>query len=225
MYKQMLMTLMLFVPVCAFSQSGRLPALDDATAAKSTGALSVNPDERSIAIEADGGILIMKTQRPYALIKKLEGNSPSWSPDGRSLAFYRAADGEAQIYVWQRSTDTKELRKLTQKGQHFSPAWSTDGKSIITLTEAGEGDGDEFPNPFPWVKKSEIAIFDVRTGRETHIAPPGLDPANEYEFIGPATWSKDGTQIVIWEKTRPSKFVRAQVYSISNREWRPLAAT
>jgi dipeptidyl aminopeptidase/acylaminoacyl peptidase len=338
MYKKMLMALMIFVPVCTFAQNGRLPTLEDAAAVKSTGTLSVNPDERSIAMEAEGGILIVQTRRPFAPIKKLDGRSPSWSPDGRSLAFYKTADGEAQIYVWRRSTDTvekltsipsgispspfmlsadqslawspdsssiafctrlmgdykkegrfdtdgvrvfsasgrtwlpvlanvfhnssfwdayfpgnpefapdrmraverhpdwglsnlftvnvqtKELRKLTQKGQHFAPAWSADGSSIIALTEAGRGDGDEFPNAAPWIRKSEIAIFDVKTGLETRIAPPSLSESSEYEFIGPATWSKDGAQIVIWEKTLPSKFARVQVYSMADRQWRQIAA-
>jgi len=56
-------------------------------------------------------------------------NSPTWSPDGKHLAFLSARDGSSQVYVI--SMDGGEARKVTQ----FSTGadlfkWAPDGKAI-----------------------------------------------------------------------------------------------
>jgi dipeptidyl aminopeptidase/acylaminoacyl peptidase len=60
-----------------------------------------------------------------------EGASqPAWSPDGRQLAFVRAADGKPQIFLL--SLDGGEAVQLTKfKYGALSPKWSPDGKQIL----------------------------------------------------------------------------------------------
>jgi len=59
------------------------------------------------------------------------GSSPSWSPDGRKLAFVRnvANSPRAGIYLVRR--DGRGLRRLVRRGD--SPAWSPDGKWIAFI--------------------------------------------------------------------------------------------
>ena len=56
-------------------------------------------------------------------------SSPSWSPDGKTLAFLSARDGNSQVYLL--SMDGGEARKLTQLSTGADIfKWSPDGKYI-----------------------------------------------------------------------------------------------
>ena len=67
-------------------------------------------------------------------IRRLTNNSyhglfPSWSPDGRSIAFQSYRDGNHEIYVM--DSDGSNPRRLTNNSYHdHSPSWSPDGRSI-----------------------------------------------------------------------------------------------
>ena len=58
------------------------------------------------------------------------GLSPSWSPDGKRLAFVREAAGRADVHVVRR--DGHGLRRVTRRGG-YAPAWSPDGRWIAFL--------------------------------------------------------------------------------------------
>ena len=54
---------------------------------------------------------------------------PSWSADGRSIAFVSRRDGNAEIYVM--DADGGNLRRLTNhSADDWYPSWSADGRSI-----------------------------------------------------------------------------------------------
>lgn len=60
--------------------------------------------------------------------------SPSWSPDGRFLAFYSDRDGMARLWVWNRERQT--LRRLSEAvvRPYFGfeiPQWSPDSRQIL----------------------------------------------------------------------------------------------
>jgi len=60
-----------------------------------------------------------------------EGASqPAWSPDGKQLAFVRAVEGKAQLFLL--SMDGGEPQQLTRHSYGASnPVWSPDGKKIL----------------------------------------------------------------------------------------------
>ncbi len=68
---------------------------------------------------------------PVQLTTSREGGSqPAWSPDGKHLAFVRAADGKPQIFLL--SMEGGEPRQLTrQKYGAANPKWSPDGRQIL----------------------------------------------------------------------------------------------
>jgi dipeptidyl aminopeptidase/acylaminoacyl peptidase len=60
--------------------------------------------------------------------------APTWSPDGRYLAFYSDRDGIAQLWLWDRVRD--KLRRLTTEVVRpfwgfEQPQWSPDGRRIL----------------------------------------------------------------------------------------------
>jgi Tol biopolymer transport system component len=52
---------------------------------------------------------------------------PSWSPDGRTIAFTVWHDGQESI--WTVSANGSRLRKIAEKGR--LPDWSSDGRRIV----------------------------------------------------------------------------------------------
>src|SRR5258705_12149284 len=67
---------------------------------------------------------------PRQLTTKENSSQPAWSPDGKRIAFVRAADGKPQIFLL--SFDGGEAVQLTKfKYGAGAPKWSPDGKQLI----------------------------------------------------------------------------------------------
>jgi TolB protein len=97
--------------------------------------------------------------RPYTA-------NPSWSPDGRQLAY----DNGAEIYI--ADADGANVRELTAG---VSPSWSPDGRSIAYVSFNAE-----------W--NSDISVVELSSGRVTRLTDgPGLDAFPD--------WSPRGDQI------------------------------
>src|SRR5436309_1042950 len=179
------------------------PALDD------QGALS--PDGHSLAFVSTRGagvanlwVLDLKTRQARNLtgrtLPAVEGNlkgafRPSWSPDGRWIAFTsdrhypfrphrEPAPGwehpqELSIYIIQ--ADGQGLRRLTMAGVTTgSPKWSPDGRRIVFY---------ELPTEWTFAARiqaqgqvtSQIVSIDVASGARTvHTSGPGLKVSPQY---------------------------------------------
>src|SRR4029079_13171180 len=60
---------------------------------------------------------------------------PSWSPDGKSLAFYSDRSGKTHVWIWERSTG--KLRALTSAFVHVRLQfekifWTRDSRQVLT---------------------------------------------------------------------------------------------
>jgi len=99
--------------------------------------------------------------------------SPSWSPDGRALAF-RVADSETQSRICIRELGTAERTVLSQGNFLDEVSWSPNGRALaVSVLEGHDVD---------------IAILDLDHETLTPIAP---DPALD---VSP-NWSPDGKTI------------------------------
>ena len=79
-------------------------------------------------IDTNGENLINLTNHPA------DDYSPTWSPDGRSMAYISERDGNPEIYVM--DLNTKEQRRLTEhKATDIDPAWSPDAQLRSRLTK------------------------------------------------------------------------------------------
>src|SRR5215831_2099786 len=95
-----------------------------------------------------GGLWIFKqretpaapTQRTLTRITFDEGlqDGPTWSPDGRYIAYSSDRGGKFDIWVQQVSAgDPIQITK--GPGRHWQPQWSPDGKYIVYRSEEGNG--------------------------------------------------------------------------------------
>ena len=63
--------------------------------------------------------------------------SPSWSPDGKKVAYVSFEDRKPVIYVHELATG-RRIPLSNQKGNNSAPAWSSDGKKLaISLSKDG----------------------------------------------------------------------------------------
>lgn len=99
--------------------------------------------------------------------------SPSWSPDGRKLAYVSFERGNSSIYIQEIATGAREL-VASFRGINGAPAFSPDGRRLaLTLSKSG--------NP-------EIYVMDLASRALTQVTRQfGIDTS-------PA-WSADGNTL------------------------------
>src|ERR1700730_5947443 len=102
-------------------------------------AAALSPDGRTIAIDLLGTLWTMPAEggAPTAITDIcLDARQPSWSPDGRRIAFQAYRDSTWQI--WTITADGKELKPVTASPyDDREPAWSPDGNRVAFSSDRG----------------------------------------------------------------------------------------
>jgi len=112
-------------------------------AAENLAAMDLSPTGSRVVVEARGDIwsLPAKNGSPRNMTRSsgVAERDPSWSPDGRWIAYLADLTGEYELYIKQ-SDGKGETRRLTNDGQVFrySPAWSPDSKQITFADKTGK---------------------------------------------------------------------------------------
>jgi Tol biopolymer transport system component len=130
-------------------------------------------------------------------------SQPSWSPDGKYLAYisqayaetFRAADQTTLVI---RATDSGQVRILRVMGSFGYTRWSPDGRSFAVAGRDAKG-------------RRGIYRIDAQSGESALIAEGALDDP---------IWSKDGAHIFFkrMAKDRPMTLVSREVASGSEKE-------
>ncbi|NJL06151.1 MAG: hypothetical protein HC911_14855, partial [Chloroflexaceae bacterium] len=103
------------------------------------------------------------------------GNAPTWSPDGRQIAFHDARTGNDEIYLM--DSNGENVRQITFNNvQDREPAWSPDGKQLAVWSDRES------------LEQWDIVVIDLETGTEERVT---FHPAGDFQ----PTWSPDGREI------------------------------
>lgn len=115
--------------------------------------------------------------------------SPSWSPDGKSVAYVSFETSRPAIFVQELATG-KRTQLTNFRGLNGAPAWSPDGRSLaLVLSKDG--------NP-------EIYTLDITSKKFTRIT-------NHFGIDTEPSWSADG-KAVMFTSNRGGK---PQIYQIT----------
>lgn len=129
-------------------------------------------------------------QRPVAILDSAEPIlSPSWSPDGRQVAYVSFESGRPAIYT--QTITTRERKKIASfRGLNGAPAWSPDGtRMALTLSRDG--------NP-------EIYVMDIASQELTRVT-------NHYAIDTEPRWLPDGSGLIFTSDRGGS----AQIYRLN----------
>ena len=121
-----------------------------------------------IVADADGENprVVMQSHEPLM--------SPSWSPDGSSLAYVSFEDRLPSVFV--QTLKTGERRRVSaHAGVNQAPAWSPDGKKLALVLSTRDGNLD-------------VYLMDLTTQVLSRVTDdPGIDTEPQ--------WSKDGQSL------------------------------
>jgi TolB protein len=121
-----------------------------------------------IVADADG-------ENPHVVMQSREPlMSPSWSPDGTSLAYVSFEDRLPTMYVQTLKTGERHVVSA-HAGVNQAPSWSPDGRKMALVLSTRDGNLD-------------IYVLDLATQQLTRITDdPGIDTEPQ--------WSKDGQSL------------------------------
>ncbi len=161
-------------------------------AAKNLAGGDIAPAGQRVVLEARGDLwsVPVKNGSPRNMTRTsgVAERNPSWSPNGKWIAYFADLTGEYELYIKQ-SDGKGETRRLTEDGHayRFSPTWSWDSKQIVFTDKTGS-----------------IYLHTIDSGKTTKI--------DQEPRAGRATisWSHDSS----WIAYAKSKNDKAGIFSI-----------
>lgn len=167
---------------------------------------SISPSGARAAIEFRGEILTVPAEKgePRNLTNTVGANErdPSWSPDGKTIAYFSDASGEYELHLApQGGKGEVKKHKLTGSGFYSNPVWSRDSKKIVFADNS-----------------DSLWLFDVESGKQTKIVEPkyGLSRG-----IKVSSWSPD-SKWVTYAMDTPAQIAQVFVYNVDEGKAHPI---
>ncbi|MGG9963627.1 S41 family peptidase [Ferruginibacter sp. SUN106] len=119
--------------------------------------VDISPDGNRVLVEARGDIFSVPAENGFVknITHSTDANEryPSWSPDGKTIAYWSDQSGENELWLAQPGKD-EAPKKVTSYnvGFRYNLSWSPNSKKLIFIDQA-----------------MKIKIFDVATGSTTDV--------------------------------------------------------
>ncbi len=118
---------------------------------------------------------------------------PSWSPDGKYIAYYSDKTGEYEVYLLENKKDA-EPKQLTKNSSawKYDNEWSPDSKFLLYSD-----------------RTLNLKLLDVQSGKETVVDHATFNEIRSYDFSPDSKW-------VIYEKESPNELTAVWIYNITD---------
>lgn len=129
-----------------------------------------SPDGRLLALQIDTDVYVMDlatrttTRLTYA---PQNGMNPTWSPDGKRLAFVTSRNRRLEIFTMSADGSGQQVLVSMPRGSAIDPRWSPDGARVaFVYVPAG---GTEVPAA--GTDSQAIYLADIASGRLSRVSP------------------------------------------------------
>jgi tricorn protease len=119
--------------------------------------VSLSPDGNRVLLQARGDIFSVPAENGYVKdLTRTPGAAeryPTWSPDGKNIAYWSDASGEYELYLMQADKEGP-AKKLTSfgPGYRYDVVWSPDSKKLSFIDKA-----------------MRVQVYDLTTGEATVV--------------------------------------------------------
>ncbi len=150
--------------------------------------MTASPGGKRIVFEARGELFNVPVKEGFSLnLTKSSGafdQSPSWSPDGKTIAYWSDKSGEYEIYL-QDSEAKSDAKKLTnrKKGFGYNLNWSPNSKMLAFIDET-----------------NTIYVIEVESGKITTAGNNRWNIGHGGRSGYPISWSPDSKWITFTEQ-------------------------
>lgn len=137
---------------------------------------AISSTGKRVVVEARGDIWTLPAENgsPVNLTRtdNVAERDPSWSPDGRWIAYFTDESGEYEMFIRQ-SDGLGEPKRLMGQGSGFlfDPVWSPDSKQIAL-----------------WDKTGRLYVHHVDRGATREVAKQFSDERNPVSWSGDSNW-------------------------------------
>jgi tricorn protease len=169
-----------------------------AKGAKYVRGASVSPSGARVAVEFRGEIVTVPAEkgdpRNLTASPAVHDRDPSWSPDGKTIAYFSDEGGEYQL-VLEPQSGKGETRKVKLDGSGFysNAVWSRDSKKVVYRDNS-----------------QTLYILDVESGKPSKIVEPKYGRPRGLSL---SSWSPDSKWLAYTNDT-PAQIARVYVYSV-----------
>ncbi|HMP58843.1 MAG TPA: PDZ domain-containing protein [Gemmatales bacterium] len=168
--------------------------------------VGISPSGARAVVEFRGEIVTVPAEKgdPRNLTNSttIHERSPSWSPDGKTIAYFSDEGGEYQLVLHPAiGKGTPRKIKLEGSGFYFNPTWSRDSKKLL-FTDNSQA----------------IFWLDVEKGKVTKIVQPEHGRGRGLQV---SSWSPDSKWVAFAQET-PAKISQVWVYSLEKGESYPI---
>ncbi|HVK18455.1 MAG TPA: PDZ domain-containing protein [Fimbriiglobus sp.] len=177
-----------------------------AKGAKYVRGASVSPSGARVAVEFRGEIVTVPAEKgdPRNLTASpgVHDREPSWSPDGKTIAYFSDEGGEYQLVLEPQSGkgETKKV-KLDGSGFYSSAVWSRDSTKIAYRDNS-----------------QTLYVLDMASGKSSKVVEPKYGRPRGLSL---ASWSPDSKWLAYTNDT-PAQIARVYVYSVEAGKSFPL---
>ena len=182
----------------------------------------ISPDGKRVLVEARGEIFSVPAENGY--VKNLTMSSgiaerfPSWSPDGRTIAYWSDKSGEYELWLMEAGKEIS-AKKVSDygAGYRYGISWSPDNKTLAFIDKAGK-----------------IKVYDIASAKTTDVDQGLYFSHGNMEGFS-FTWSSDSRWLaysrdlenlhnaafIYDSKDKKTKQVTSGFYNTSNPSFSP----